>query len=54
MKPSDSSQDLAAILARGKSRPLRKWTLIALGVAALAGGAYYYFTKNGNGEAGPE
>lgn len=54
MKPSDSSQDLAAVLAQGKSRPIRTWIVIVLGVAALGGGAYYYLNKNGNGQAGPE
>ncbi len=54
MKPSDSSQDLAAVLEHGKSRPIRKWFTIALGVAVLGGGAYYYFNKNGNGQTGPE
>lgn len=54
MKSSDSSQDLAAVLQRGRSRPIRKWILITLGVAALGGGAYYYLQKNGNGQTGPE
>jgi HlyD family secretion protein len=54
MKPSDSSQDLAAIVARGKSRPVRKWIVIALGLAAVAGGAYHYSKKNGETATGPE
>lgn len=54
MKPSDSSQDLAAIMARGKSRPIRKAALILLGVAALGAGAYYYLKTKGNGQTGPE
>ncbi len=53
MKPSDS-QDLASVLKRGRSRPIRKWILITLGVAALGGGAYYYLQKKGNGQTGPE
>lgn len=54
MKSPDSSEDLAAVLERGKSRPIRKWIGIAAIVAALGGGAYYHFTKNGNGHTGPE
>jgi HlyD family secretion protein len=54
MKSPDPAQDLAAILERGKSRPIRKWIAIVLLLAALGGGAYYYFNRNGKGETGPE
>ncbi|MCW1921833.1 efflux RND transporter periplasmic adaptor subunit [Luteolibacter arcticus] len=54
MKPSDSSQDLVAVLDGGRSRPIRKWILIAVGLAAVGGGAYYYFNKNGKAVTGPE
>ena len=54
MKSPDSAKDLAAILDRGKSRPLRKWIIIALILAALGAGTRYYLNRNGKGETGPE
>jgi HlyD family secretion protein len=54
MKSPDSAQDLAAILERGKSRPIRKWIIITLIVAALGSGAYYYFNRSSKETAGPE
>ncbi len=53
MKPSDS-QDLAAVVRRGASRPVRKWILIALAAALCAGGVYYYFSRSSDGPGGPE
>lgn len=54
MKSPDSAPDLAAILERGKSRPIRKWITIAVVVAALGGGIYYYFNRSSKEAAGPE
>jgi HlyD family secretion protein len=54
MKSPDSAQNLAAILDRGKSRPIRKWVSIALVAAALVGGSYYYYNRSSNEAAGPE
>src|SRR5688500_1155889 len=54
MSKPDSSEDLAAIVARGASRPVRKWFFIALGIAALAGGGWYYKSRDKDGPQGPE
>jgi HlyD family secretion protein len=54
MKSPDSAPDLAAILERGKSRPLRKWVTIAIVAAALGGGTYYYLNRSSKEAAGPE
>jgi len=54
MKSPDSAKELAAILERGKSRPVRKWIIITLVVAALVGGFYYYFNRSSKETAGPE
>ncbi len=54
MSKPDSSEDLAAIVARGASRPVKKWFFIALGIAALAGGGWYYKSRDKDGPQGPE
>jgi HlyD family secretion protein len=54
MSKPDSSEDLAAIVARGASRPVRKWFFIALGIAALAAGGWYYKSRDKDGPQGPE
>jgi HlyD family secretion protein len=46
----DSSADLAAIVASGASRPVRKWLFTALAVALIGAGAWYFFQRAGNGE----
>ena len=46
----DSSEDLAAIVASGASRPVRKWLFTALAVALIGAGAWYFFQRAGNGE----
>jgi len=45
MKPHESSDDLAAIVARGASRPARKWLLITLGAALIGAGTWYYLSR---------
>jgi HlyD family secretion protein len=54
MKSSDSSQDLATVLEQGKSRPIRKWIFIIVGLAAFGGGGYYYYKHSHKAESGPE
>lgn len=54
MSKPDSSEDLKAIVASGASRPVRKWFFIALGIAALAGGGWYYKSRDKDGPQGPE
>jgi HlyD family secretion protein len=54
MSKPDSSEDLAAIVRRGASRPVRKWFFIALGIATLAGGGWYYQSRDKEGPEGPE
>lgn len=54
MKSSDSAQDLAAILERGKSRPVRKWIALALVASAVGAAAYHHFRRDPANEAAPE
>lgn len=42
MKPIDTSEDLAAIVSQGASKPIRKWVIIGVLIALLAGGLLYY------------
>ena len=53
MSKPDPSQDLAAIVSRGKSRPVRKWFIIAVCLAALAGGGWYYKSRSKDTDEGP-
>jgi HlyD family secretion protein len=51
MTSHDSSEDLATIVRRGASRPVRKWFFIGLTVALVSAGVWYYFQSgNRNGE----
>jgi HlyD family secretion protein len=43
MTSPDSSEDLATIVASGASRPVRKWVIIAVVLALLAGCGWYYY-----------
>lgn len=43
MNPIDTSEDLAAIVKQGASKPIRKWVIISLLLALLAGGGVYYW-----------
>lgn len=54
MSKKDSTEDLAAIIARGKSRPVRKWFFIVLGLAAVGSGAWYYKSRESEAPQGPE
>lgn len=46
MTSSDSSEDLAAIVASGASRPVRKWIFIVIAAGLVGGGAWYYMGRN--------
>ncbi|GAA5130731.1 efflux RND transporter periplasmic adaptor subunit [Luteolibacter yonseiensis] len=50
MTSSDSSENLATIVASGASRPVRKWIFITIAVALAGGGAWYYMGRNKGGE----
>ena len=50
MSAPDSSQDLATIVARGASHPLRKWLFITLAAALIGAAAYYFWGRSKNGE----
>jgi HlyD family secretion protein len=54
MHRQKSNEDLATIVRSGKSRPLRKWSLILAGIALLGGGAWFYLTKDKEEEGKPE
>ena len=49
MKPHDSSEDLATIVASGASRPMRKWVFLAIGTALVGGGVFYFMTPDKKG-----
>jgi len=53
MKSPDSSEDLAAIVKTGASRPVLKWFIIAICITAVAGGAWYYKSRDNGEDAGP-
>ena len=50
----EATPNLAAIVQRGASRPLRKWLLITILGAAILGGVFYYRSRNGPTAAGPD
>ena len=50
MKPYDSSEDLATIVASGASRPMRKWVFLTIGTALIGGGVFYFMTRDKKGE----
>jgi HlyD family secretion protein len=54
MTSPDSSEDLAAIVAGGASRPGRKWTFIAIAIALTSVGAWYLWERNKSGEVKTE
>jgi HlyD family secretion protein len=44
MSRPQANEDLAAIVSNGKSRPVRKWLIIGVTLALIAGGVWYYLT----------
>jgi HlyD family secretion protein len=46
MKPNDSSDDLAAIVASGASRPARKWLFVTLAAALIGAGVWYFLSRD--------
>ncbi len=48
------NEDLAAIVQRGKSRPVRKWMLILAGCVLAAGGTWFFLTKQNHKNGGLE
>ncbi|WP_367873207.1 efflux RND transporter periplasmic adaptor subunit [Luteolibacter sp. Populi] len=54
MSKPDSSEDLAAIVKRGASKPYKKWIYLVAIVALAGGGWSYYKSKSTAPESGPE
>lgn len=48
------NEDLAAIVRSGRSRPIRKWTIISLTLALIGGGIWYYLTNQEQENGKPE
>jgi HlyD family secretion protein len=46
MSSPDSSEDLAAIIRSGASRPVRKWIILIIVTALIAFFIYYFFGRN--------
>ena len=46
MSSPDSSEDLAAIIRSGASRPVRKWIILIIVTALIAFSVYYFFGRN--------
>jgi len=53
MSKTDTSEDLATIVARGADHPARKWFIITLCIVALGGGGWYYKSRNKTTHEGP-
>ena len=53
MKSSDSTEDLATIVHRGSAKPVRKWAIIIVVLAALIGGGLYFKAKTSEEEGKP-
>jgi len=54
MSKLQSNENLQEIVARGASRPARKWAIISLVVLLIGGGVWYYFYRAQAGPAKPE
>jgi HlyD family secretion protein len=50
----DTTANLAAIVQRGASRPLRKWLVITVLGAAILGGYFYYRSRSSPSMEGPD
>lgn len=54
MPKLQSNENLQEIVARGASRPLRKWVIISLAVFLLTAGIWFYFARKQEGPGKPE
>lgn len=54
MSHPSSNENLAEIVSRGASRPIRKWTLITAALALIGGGAWYAFAHAKDEDQKPE
>ena len=54
MSTPQPSENLQEIVARGASRPVRKWAIIALLVTLAVVGGWYYYSKSQAGPGKPE
>jgi HlyD family secretion protein len=54
MSRPQANEDLAAIVSNGKSRPVRKWLIIGVMLALIAGGAWYYLKHQKQENGKPE
>ena len=54
MSHPSTNDNLAAIVRRGASRPIRKWTFIIAGLAVAAGGTWYAFARGNSDKQKPE
>ncbi len=54
MKPINPSEDLAIIVSRGASRPVRKWIFISLAIVLLAAGVWFYLSRRQDGPKSAE
>lgn len=50
--PIDSTENLPSVIARGRSRPFRKWVIILVILALLGGGTFHYLSAH-NGQEKP-
>jgi len=54
MSITKSNEDLATIVHSGRSRPLRKWIVIAIVLTLLGGGIWFYLTNQEQESGKPE
>lgn len=54
MSKPQSNENLAEIVRRGASRPVRKWLIIAIVLALTGGGVWFYFANRQSGSEKPD